>query len=224
MSEAIFDAWTDQYDAWFSTPIGRLIQQVESEILLDLLAPQSGEHILDAGCGTGIFTRDVLMRGCRITGIDLSEKMLAGAQRKLADQPFEPLAGDITRLPFTPGTFDRTFSMTAVEFVADIEKAIHELNRVTRKGGTIVLSTLNSKSPWADRRRKKAEQGHPLFEQIYFRSPEDLQPYVPKHAVFRTAVHFQKHDPIEDAIFIEESSKEKGLDTGAFLAVQWVKT
>ena len=60
MATALFDTWPDRYDSWFATPIGRLVRLYEARLLLAFLEPQPGERILDVGCGTGIFTDDVL--------------------------------------------------------------------------------------------------------------------------------------------------------------------
>lgn len=223
MTEAIFDSWTDQYDAWFDNSIGRFIKEVESELLLKMLSAKSGERILDVGCGTGIFTQDVLQKGCRIIGVDLSSKMLLNASRRLNRKSFNAACADMIFLPFCDGSFDRVFSMTAVEFVVDLKKAVEELNRVTRNGGTIVLTTLNRLSPWADRRIKKAKKGHALFESILFRSPDEIRNVVPEGAVIKTAIHFQKKDPVDLARTIENQHKDKNLDTGAFLVAQWIK-
>ena len=79
MATALFDTWTDRYDLWFATPIGQLVRWYEAELLLKFLEPQPGERILDVGCGTGIFTADVLKSGAWVTGIDLSASMLSKA-------------------------------------------------------------------------------------------------------------------------------------------------
>ncbi|MGZ3649412.1 MAG: class I SAM-dependent methyltransferase, partial [Syntrophales bacterium] len=54
--KAIFDEWPEKYDRWFTTPIGSLVRKYENELILDFLNPAPGETILDAGCGTGVFT------------------------------------------------------------------------------------------------------------------------------------------------------------------------
>lgn len=223
MAKAVFDAWPDRYDKWFETRIGRLVKAYESDMLVTLLNPQPGEIILDAGCGTGIFTRDVLASGAGIIGMDLSGPMLKGAVEKLDLQKFYPVCADMCRLPFADRSFDRVFSMTAIEFIKNALPCIDELNRVTRKGGTIVVTTLNSLSPWADRRKKKADTGHDLFERIYFRSPDELKQLIPSHAVVKSAIHFLKTDEVSTARLKEENGQKEQSRNGAFLAVKWRK-
>ena len=128
-------------------------------------------------------------------------------------------------LPFADGQFDRLVSMTAIEFVADADKAFAEFARVTKKGGSIVVATLNSLSPWADRRRKSAGAGHSLFADIYFRSPDEMRALVPEgardDAVVRTAIHFEKGAPVDRIPEIEADGSRNYSETGAFLAVEF---
>lgn len=220
---ALFDSWTAKYDAWFETDSGRRIRQIESDLLLDLLDPLPGESILDAGCGTGIFTRDILARGSHVIGVDLSEPMLRIAMDRGAGKKFTGVCSDMCALPFADESFDKTLSMTAIEFVREARLAVDELSRVTRQGGCIVLTTLNRLSPWAQRRRRKAKTGHTLFEKIYFRSPDEMRTLVPAGAAIKTAIHFQTQDPISEALKIEEDGKKNHPDKGAFLAIRWNK-
>jgi SAM-dependent methyltransferase len=92
---ALFDEWPEKYDRWFTTPIGSLVKKYESELILDLLKPVSGETILDAGCGTGVFTLDILSAGTRIVGLDISFPMLRRAREKAGGYAFSPVLGDI---------------------------------------------------------------------------------------------------------------------------------
>ena len=192
-------------------------------MILDLLRPARGERILDAGCGTGVFSLDLLSGGARLTGLDLSLPMLARARRKAFGLPFQVLAGDVLRLPFPAQAFDKTVSITALEFISDAGAAVRELFRVTRKGGIIVAATLNSLSPWADRRKEKAKKGHPLFQKVIFRSPAEMAALAPTNGETRTAVHFHKEEQPERAAEIEREGRKRKLTTGAFAAVRWVK-
>jgi ubiquinone/menaquinone biosynthesis C-methylase UbiE len=224
MGTALFDTWTDKYDQWFTTPTGRMVKVYELALLLELLAPCPGEHILDVGCGTGIFTGDVLAAGVQVTGLDLSIPMLQRAVGRLGQDSFSALGADMRALPFADNSFDRVFSMTAIEFLADARLGVAELHRVVRPGGSVVLTTLNSLSPWATQRQEKGRKGHELFQRIFFRSPDELRTLAPATCLVRTAVHFQPDDPVDRIPAIERSGQEQQLETGALLAVQWRKS
>ena len=219
----LFDDWPEKYDRWFETPIGALVKKYENELFLDLLQPRPGESILDVGCGTGVFTLNILASGPRVTGLDISIPMLKRAEQKTAGYPFRSVVGDMSFLPFADECFDKVVSMTALEFIADGGAAVADLFRVARKGGIVVVTTLNSLSPWAARRKKAAGNGHSLFEQMIFRSPDEMRVVAPVEGLVKTAIHFQKDDDPELATEIELDGQRKGLDTGAFLAARWQK-
>jgi ubiquinone/menaquinone biosynthesis C-methylase UbiE len=217
-----FAEWPEKYDEWFETPIGSLVREYEGRLLREMLRPGQGEHILDIGCGTGVFTADLLNAGSKVTGLELSLPMLLHAGKKAAGRPFQMVRGDMRRLPFAGNSFDKTVSVTAIEFLAEEAKdAVADMFRVTRPGGLIVVASLNSLSPWAARR--KAKENHPIFSHTRFRSPAEMKELAPYPAAVGTAVHFQKHEDPERAKEIEKDGNARGLDTGAFLAVCWKK-
>jgi len=219
----LFDDWPDRYEKWFTTPIGSLVKRVEWELILDLLRPGPAEFLLDAGCGTGIFTMDMLSCGARVVGLDLSLSMIRRARQKARNSRLQIISADLLNLPFPENTFYKAVSITALEFIPDARKALKELFRVTRKGGTVVVATLNSRSPWAEPRREEGRKGHPLFSKAVFRSPEELAALAPANGEIRTAVHFCREEDPERAARIEEEGRQKGLKTGAFLAARWSK-
>ncbi len=219
----LFDDWPETYDQWFATPIGTLVKKYEGELILDLLRPRQGEMILDAGCGTGVFTLDILSLGGRVIGIDLSLPMLMRVVQKAKEHPFQPLLADMLSLPFQGDSFDKAVSVTALEFIKDAKDAVRELFRVTRRGGIIVVATLNSLSPWASLRRAQAKKGHSLFKEAIFRSPDELRSLAPVDGLIRTAIHFQKDDKPDRVPGIEYEGQGKGLNTGAFLVARWKK-
>jgi ubiquinone/menaquinone biosynthesis C-methylase UbiE len=219
----LFDEWPEAYDRWFTTPIGSLVRKYEAELMLDLLKPKQGEIILDAGCGTGIFTTDILSSGSQVIGLDISLPMLIRAKKKLKEYPFWIILADMLNLPFPGSSFDKVVSVTALEFVEDAKGAIGELFRITKRGGCIVVATLNSLSPWASRRKAEAKERHTIFEKAIFRSPHELLSLASVEGVAKTAIHFQRGDHPERAVGIEREGQRKNLNTGAFVAVRWQK-
>jgi ubiquinone/menaquinone biosynthesis C-methylase UbiE len=220
---ALFDEWPEKYDQWFTTPIGSLVKKYESELISDLLRPCPGAVILDAGCGTGVFSLDILSSRSQVIGLDISLPMLRRAMEKFAGYPFYPVLGDISTLPFREDTFDRVVSITTIEFIRNAKKCVAELFRVTKRGGVVAVANLNSLSPWASRRTEAAKKGDSIFRNAIFRSPDDLLSLAPVKGVVRTAIHFQKDDAPEKAIEKEHEGQVKGWDTGAFAIVQWFK-
>ena len=218
----LFDNWPDPYERWFMTPIGAVVKAAELELVLKLLQPKKDEYVLDAGCGSGIFTQPLVEQGCRITGLDLSLPMLNSARRRLHGQSF--LAADMTALPLVDDSFDKTVSITALEFIENGKQAMDELFRVTRPGGLVVVATLNSLSPWADRRKDNAEKDRDsVFNHAKFRSPEELLDLAPVPGDTFTAVHFSKDCAPMLAPKIERQGQAENWQTGAFLIGCWKK-
>ena len=130
------------YDAWFSTPVGQYVEQVENDLLFRMIGNVEGKAILDVGCGTGNHLIALCQRGAGLcVGIDRSGDMLQVFRKKLAsNQPFIVRA-DAAHLPFRHNCFDLCFSVTVLEFLSKPGKAIAEMYRVSR--GRIILAVLN---------------------------------------------------------------------------------
>jgi len=218
----LFDDWPERYDHWFDTPVGKAVLKHEVTLVLDLLRPIRGEKILDAGSGTGIFTREFLIRGADVVGLDISWAMLRWAQTKNEAFSHRVVTADMTLLPFDDSVFDKTISVTALEFIEDEKKAVAELFRVTKPGGIVVVATLNSLSLWAIRRRERARQDREsIFNRVIFRSPAQLLAAASVSGTVRTAVHFGKEDDPAELDRIERAGQ--GRETGAFIVARWEK-
>lgn len=126
------------YDAWYHTPRGAWIGEVEYRLLQRLLAPLSGESLLDVGCGTGYFTRRFAQDGLAVSGIDPDADMLAfAATRAVANERY--LFGDARALPFADRSFDLCISVTALCFIEEQSQVLAEMLRVTRRRFAIGL-------------------------------------------------------------------------------------
>ncbi len=116
--------------------------------LTDLAEIESGHHVLDVACGTGVVARTALMevgmRG-KVTGLDNNEKMLAIARKKPSSIDWK--LGNATALPFEDNSFDRVLCQFSLMFIENRIAAIKELLRVCKPNGKVVVSvwdTLNN--------------------------------------------------------------------------------
>jgi len=101
--------------------------------VVDLLAPQPDELILDAGCGEGTLAREIRRRGAEVIGIDMSAEMVAAARAN----GIEAQVASVTDLPFV-NTFDAVFSNAMLHWVKDAEGAITQIARSLKPGGRFV--------------------------------------------------------------------------------------
>jgi len=99
--------------------------------LLELLAPQAGESILDLGCGTGHLTAEIAATGARVVGIDRSAEMIAEAKAKYPAIEFRVV--DATQLSFDR-QFDAVFSNAAIHWILDAEKVAAGIARALKPG------------------------------------------------------------------------------------------
>ena len=139
MASVFDDRAADHYEAWYQTPEGRRVDQLEKAALERLLHrfPKSG-NVLELGCGTGHFTRWLSDGGLAAVGFDLSPAMLAQA-RALGGVPL--VRGDAWRLPFADDTFDLAALITTLEFLEQPRQTLVEALRVSRRG--VILGVLN---------------------------------------------------------------------------------
>jgi ubiquinone/menaquinone biosynthesis C-methylase UbiE len=150
--------------------------------------------------------------------------MLLRSREKAGDDSLRVLAGDILNLPFADEVFDKAVSVTALEFIGDAVWAVRELFRVTKRGGVIVVASLNSLSPWAARRKAEVRtKPDSIFREAVFRSPDELRALAPVEGTIRTAVHFRKDEDPNRIGDIERRGRQAGLPTGAFAAARWKK-
>jgi SAM-dependent methyltransferase len=107
------------------------------------LNARAGERVLDVATGTGWSARNVARTGAAVTGVDISDDLLAAAGERSAHltPAIRFLRADAERLPFEKQAFDAVISTFGVMFAADHAAAASELGRVCRPGGRLALTT-----------------------------------------------------------------------------------
>ena len=97
---------------------------------------------LDVACGTGDMAVELLKRGCSVTGIDLSEEMLAIARRKTAEANFQ--LANAEALPFDDASFDAVTSAFGIRNFVHLDKGLAEMARVLKSGGRMVILEMST--------------------------------------------------------------------------------
>ncbi|TXL72014.1 class I SAM-dependent methyltransferase [Vineibacter terrae] len=132
-----------RHDAWraggsYDLYMGRWSRQL-APAFLDWLNPADQLDWLEIGVGTGALSEAVMAR-CRpasFTGMDASEAFLELARTNVADQRAAFLLGDARAVPVDSDSVDMIVSGLVLNFVPDREKALAEMKRVARNGGTV---------------------------------------------------------------------------------------
>jgi len=120
------------------------LQRLTGDILLARVASRRAGWLLDAGCGTGWYSRVWQSRGSRVMALDLSASMLQACQQKQSAERF--IEADIEAIPLVDKRVDLAWSNLALQWCSDIQQALAELYRVTQPGGCIAFTTLVSGS------------------------------------------------------------------------------
>jgi demethylmenaquinone methyltransferase/2-methoxy-6-polyprenyl-1,4-benzoquinol methylase len=97
-----------------------------------------GSRALDLACGTGDIAFALAARGARVTGLDITPRMLQLARAKPSASRVMFVAGDMMALPFPDGSFDLVTTGYGIRNVPRIEPALEEIGRVLRPGGLLL--------------------------------------------------------------------------------------
>jgi ubiquinone/menaquinone biosynthesis C-methylase UbiE len=108
-------------------------------LLIEFAQIRDGERVLEVGSGTGSLSLTIAasLPRCRVVGIDRSAQYVSYARSQIAGSNVRFESGDARELPFPAAEFDASTSLLVLNFIPDVRKAMAEMRRVTRPGGTI---------------------------------------------------------------------------------------
>ncbi len=124
--------------AGYDRLMGRWSQKL-APLFIDFAGLANGDKVLDVGCGTGSLTFELAKVAglAEIAAIDYSPVFVEAATRRNTDQRVKIQQADACALPFEDGYFDRSLALLVLHFVPEAGKAVAEMRRVVRSGGTV---------------------------------------------------------------------------------------
>lgn len=169
---AAYDEWSNDYDHDV-LQMGIRLPFVAAAVFASHVKKDTG-NILDAGCGTGMHTEPLVLAGYGgFIGVDISEGMLALADKKNLYENLQPMALD--NLQFAGNRFAVSYCIGALAPGHGPPESFDELARVTRPNGLIIFSThahdTEATKPFHERRQS-------LVDSSVWRFLEQTQPFV----------------------------------------------
>lgn len=139
------NGWEESADAWIADQ-GEQGDYARRHVLdgpmLARVRDRGFVDALDIGCGEGRFCRMLRAEGSRPVGIDPTEPLLARARQLDPDGDYR--IGRAEELDFPDASFDLVVSYLTLIDIPDVDRAIPEMARVLRPGGTLLIANLNS--------------------------------------------------------------------------------
>lgn len=113
-----------------------------SQTIMNAADIAAGDEVLDVACGTGNLAIPAAERGAKVTGIDITPKLIevARAEAEAAGLTIDFREGDAEALDFPDDSFDKVVSVFGMIFAPQHEIAAHEMERTCRPGGVVALT------------------------------------------------------------------------------------
>jgi trans-aconitate methyltransferase len=171
--------------------------------LVDLLAPQAGERILDLGCGTGALTAEIAERGVEVLGVDRSGEMISQARGKFPALRFE--AADARELRFK-AEFDAVFSNAVLHWIPQAEQVISGVAHALKPGGRFVAEFGGKGNI-----QRLVEGFHRAFSDLGMREPDGVSPwFYPSVAEYAGLLESHGLEVREASLFDRPTMLEEG--------------
>ncbi len=112
----------------------QLLKEAEKQAVIGALDVKRGELVLDAGCGTGFYSLEIIKRGGRVFGVDISPKMVAKAKASGVNA----VVGNLEVISYKQ-RFDKALFAGSLEFCVNPRAAIKNSAKALKKNGALVL-------------------------------------------------------------------------------------
>lgn len=149
-----YEAMAEEFDARIETKSYNAY--LERPATLSLLPDVQGKHVLDAGCGPGLYAEILLDRGATVTAIDISPKMIHFTKQRLGDRATIRRANLEEPLDFMADkSVDLVLSSLVLDYIKNWSPLFSEYSRILRDDGYFIFSTEHPSSKWTNREHER---------------------------------------------------------------------
>ena len=128
--------------------VQKYFQRRKTAVIKDTLQVTNHDLLLDIGCGSGVQIREVVgSQHTRAIGIDVSKNAVEFARKK-SIQNTEFLIADAQHLPIKTGCITKVVSAEIIEHLVSPQDLVHEIARVLKDKGEVVITTPNNNALW----------------------------------------------------------------------------
>jgi SAM-dependent methyltransferase len=121
--------WSRNFEPYFLPLYRKAILQVQLN---------ADDAVLDAGCGSGMFSALAIKTGAHLIGVDAAPALLELARKRNPNNTF--LEEDLESLPFGDDSFDVVAGFNSFQYAGSFENALNEAKRTLRPGGQLVIA------------------------------------------------------------------------------------
>ena len=134
-------------DIWgWGTPAGRLRAARRAGFYIGTGRIGAGSRVLEIGCGTGLFTAEILKTGASVTAIDISPDLLDKARKNAGPGNVTFKVCDAENTGLESGGFDCVYGSSVLHHL-DLDAALAEFSRLLKKGGRMLFTEPNMANP-----------------------------------------------------------------------------
>lgn len=153
-----YEAMAEEFDARIETKSYNAY--LERPATLSLLPDVKDKHVLDAGCGPGLYAEILLDRGATVTAIDISPKMIHFAKRRLGDRASIRRVNLEEPLDFMADkSVDVVLASLVMDYIRDWNCVFSEFSRILRDDGYFIFSTEHPSTKWEVRDHPRIKKG-----------------------------------------------------------------
>ena len=125
---------------WLGSAIAKQDHKITTEFLMDFLEVNTTDHVLEMGCGPGVWTNIVAELCCNLTAVDISGEMIEQGRNRVKKKNVTFCQSDFVEYQ-SSDSYNKIFSVRVIEYFQNPAKVAAKIYSLTKEGGKAVIIT-----------------------------------------------------------------------------------